>query len=516
MFNIEIDYKKIRDLNQFIEIFTQNYHDEVGVSQEIINRTLDLFLSNSPADIKYSDFYEIYKLRKKRGGYRYIYKPNQIINYLHQAIYHFLFINIKPHPKSFGFLKGVSVRDNANNHINKKFILNLDIKDFFGSIIFKIIYDAIYESLNSIPVSENDRKVISNLITKICTITEFNNSTTLNHANNIHSFLPQGTITSPYLSNIACYRLDSLLSEIADKYNVTYSRYADDLTFSSNVNIFNRKSTFRKEVKNSLLAFGFEINPGKVNVLYSHNRQTVNGVVVNKKVNYNRESVKRLRYYLYLIEHYKKNKANAIYLRYVNTFSQLKMAGKGGIDLAILSLLAQMANILGTNNPRYIQYKSLFNKITGRFDKIRKFELVPNALFAGTFPKIDPVIGSDKGIDNQPDKVKRTVTYLNNNDLKDGNHAVIIVSGQAIGDTSTDDNAKSIKIVIGKKGTDGKVQPIDVNGNFISIEEVYSKGIFQEAPLPDRFSAVESLVEPGKHAVKDSNSYHYCPIKIQN
>jgi len=136
------------------------------------------------------------------------------------------------------------------------------------------------------------------------------------------------------------------------------------------------------------------------------------------------------------------------------------------------------------------------------FDPIPKFEVKRGALFATTFAPMSPVIGDPKGIDTQEPKVKRFTGYVNTNNLRDGNHSIIIVSGKAVGDVA---NPDSVKIVIAKK-VNGELKPIDSDGNTIDITDVYEKGIFQEAPKPERFGTVESVVKKGSFAIKDSNS----------
>lgn len=138
----------------------------------------------------------------------------------------------------------------------------------------------------------------------------------------------------------------------------------------------------------------------------------------------------------------------------------------------------------------------------GEFDPIPKFEVKKGALFASTFAPISPIIGDSTGIDAQEPKVKRFTGYVNNNNLRDGNHSIMILSGTAVGDVA---NPNSVKIVITKK-IEGVFKPIDKDGNAIEIADVYEKGIFQETPLPENFSAGESVVKKGSYAIRDIRS----------
>ncbi len=110
----------------------------------------------------------------------------------------------------FGFRKGLTVRDNALNHISNKYLMIIDIKDFFPSITYNKVYN-VFKAVGYEPS-------ICHILTSICTY---------------ENKLPIGAPSSPALSNIICYRLDMRIAGYAGIRNITYSRYADDLCFSS-------------------------------------------------------------------------------------------------------------------------------------------------------------------------------------------------------------------------------------------------------------------------------------------
>ena len=124
--------------------------------------------------------------------------------------------------------------DNAKQHINKALIINIDIKDFFPSITYKRVFKIFHYIGYSIQVSH--------LLTKLCT--------------NSRNVLPQGVPTSPSLSNLTLLKLDKRLSKLADKFDFTYSRYADDLTFSGDASIIKYIKTISKIIKEE----GFSLN----------------------------------------------------------------------------------------------------------------------------------------------------------------------------------------------------------------------------------------------------------------
>jgi hypothetical protein len=128
------------------------------------------------------------------------------------------------------------------------------------------------------------------------------------------------------------------------------------------------------------------------------------------------------------------------------------------------------------------------------WDAVARIPFEPGILFATTFAGVNPVIGSKDGIDEASIQQKNYNAYLNKTNLKDGEHKVRIVLGPTIGNTEFPD---SLAVVIVKKfGTEFK--PVDINGEAIDISEVHEKGVYSNAPLPERFSVVESKQDPNK------------------
>jgi len=173
------------------------------------------YLYNSDEDVKYKVSY----IPKKSGGRREICSPQKglkriqrKLNIVFQAIYS----NSIPKP-AHGFIKEKSIITNAKKHIGKKFVLNIDLQDFFPSVHFGRIKGL----LQSEPFSLNNNAAAS--IANLCCY---------------KGKLPQGSPTSPILTNLICLRLDKQLNRFARENNLTYTRYADDITFSCNEDIF--------------------------------------------------------------------------------------------------------------------------------------------------------------------------------------------------------------------------------------------------------------------------------------
>ena len=151
--------------------------------------------------------------------------------------------------------------------------------------------------------------------------------------------LPQGSPTSPTITNVLCYELDKHLFQLAKKYNAKYSRYADDITFSCDSNIFKsdnrelsfikkissfikktilpktalKQLTFSKELKQIIQKQGLKINPKKTRLQSNLFRQEVTGLIVNEKINVRRKYIKNLRMWISYWEKYGLSKAEELY-----------------------------------------------------------------------------------------------------------------------------------------------------------------------------------------------------------
>lgn len=208
------------------------------------------------AKMMFSDdkFYTIARIPKKSGEIRELHIPSVELKYLQRWILDNILNKINVSPYATGFCNNKSIVDNAKIHIGKECILNMDIKDFFPSITFKMVF--------RIFVYFGYTKELSFVFAKLCTYEDS---------------LPQGSPASPYISNIVCLKIDKRLSSLAKKYQANYSRYADDITFSGNAGI-KKLITIASEI---LFEEGFLTNEKKTRLQYSCQRQEVTGLVTN-------------------------------------------------------------------------------------------------------------------------------------------------------------------------------------------------------------------------------------------
>ena len=181
-----------------------------------------------------------------------------------------------------GFTEGRSVATNACKHTSKNYVLNIDLKDFFPTIT----YTRVVKSLKELGFNDE----VSDIIARLCTIPMWDEQIQM-----LRNSLPQGSPASPLLSNIVCSTLDKRLTDLARRYGLTYTRYADDMTFSSDHSVYAKDSIFLKELENIVESSGFKINEKKTRLQKKGSRQEVTGLIVGEKVNTYRQFIKNLR-----------------------------------------------------------------------------------------------------------------------------------------------------------------------------------------------------------------------------
>jgi len=214
-------------------------------------------------------FYEIKKITKKSGKLRILHVPCNILKLLQRYILENILYPkidiINFNSCVTGFIKDKSTKDNAFEHLNKKYLIKIDIKDFFPSISRYMIFKILERQLK---ISYKEAYLYSKIVT-------------------YDGILPQGGITSPFISNMCLYKFDcritSLIKSINkyEKIDGSYTRFADDLTFSFNSRIdFNR---FIDQIYEIIYNEGYIPNYTKTKLLHNTVRQEVTGIIVNGK-----------------------------------------------------------------------------------------------------------------------------------------------------------------------------------------------------------------------------------------
>jgi len=175
--------------------------------------------------------------------------------------------------------------------------------------------------------------------------------------------LPQGAPTSPILTNVVCQRLDYLLSAVAKRFGLKYSRYADDITFSSLHNVFQKDSPFLKELQRVIDDQGFSIKQSKTRLQVDGIRKSVTGLVVNEKLNVQKRYVKQLRMWLYLWERYGYTKAENIFKGdYIKDKGHIKK-GQPNLASVVDGKLNYLKMVKGGDDSTYVKLKDRFDAL---------------------------------------------------------------------------------------------------------------------------------------------------------
>lgn len=224
----------------------------------------------------------------KKNGFRTIncLEKNSALSKIQQSI-RTNFLNTISIPNYvYGFVSGQSYSDYLKPHVRRKYYLRLDIKNFFENITNDTL-----ESVFSYYFRLNNNTNNEELLLFIDLIT-------------LDGKLPQGAITSPTISNIVFRQLDIRINKYCKKFNINYSRYADDLLFSSDNN-FLHNDFFIKKIKYILSTRGFEINKHKIR--YDQESISLNGFVIEDNIRLSRSKLKGLSNTLFIIDKHRSN-----------------------------------------------------------------------------------------------------------------------------------------------------------------------------------------------------------------
>ena len=176
--------------------------------------------------------------------------------------------------------------------------------------------------------------------------------------------MPQGAPTSPLLTNAICDTLDRRLHGLAKRFGLHYSRYADDITFSSMHNVYQSGSDFRKGLLRIITDQHFSINEKKTRLCHCSTRQEVTGLTVGSKINVTRKYVKDIRALLHIWEKYGYNAAFAIfYPKYKSEKCQLHR-GEPNLANVLSGKLCYLKMVKGEADPIYMKLMEQFLRLT--------------------------------------------------------------------------------------------------------------------------------------------------------
>lgn len=237
--------------------------------------------------------YTTFEIAKKSGGVRVIKAPAPKLKKLQTHLAHLLYACLdeiekerKSSPVSYGFRRNGSISANAKNHKRRRYVLNLDLEDFFPTFNFGRVRGFFLKD----KAFELNEEV----------------ATTIAQIGCDGEALPQGSPCSPIISELIGQVLDLRLLRFAKKHGVRYSRYADDITFSTNQREFPSALaiqdaddlsvwTLGQPLIDKIEGSGFKINADKTRMHCRGSRQMVNGLVVNEKANIRSEYYRKAR-----------------------------------------------------------------------------------------------------------------------------------------------------------------------------------------------------------------------------
>ncbi len=229
--------------------------------------------------------YTTFTIKKRSGGVREISAPVTAIKIIQQKLNQVLQCVYEPKASTHGYITGRSIVTNAYVHIERDryFVLNIDLLDFFPSINF----GRVRGMFMNIPYNLNPN--VATYLAKICCSS---------------NSLPQGAPTSPIVSNMICSKMDSQLLRLAQKYRCTYTRYADDLTFSTSIKKFPTALVTKNSLGQLEVGFeleriiennGFNVNPNKARLRNKYQRQEITGITINEFPNVRRKYIRQIR-----------------------------------------------------------------------------------------------------------------------------------------------------------------------------------------------------------------------------
>lgn len=256
---------------------------DIAIILDVSPRNLAYILYKTAEATKYTRF----SIPKRHGGQREILAPSLGLKLIQQKLSsvlqdctdeiarsHVKLGSERRQGIAHGFKRHHTIMTNGRVHVTRRFVFNADLHDFFGTINFGRV--------RGFFIKDRNFALHPDVATVIAQIACFENK------------LPQGSPCSPVISNLLAHSMDVQLANLAAKHSASYTRYADDLTFSTN------NPTFPPEIAtlsgdhtwvpgadlNRLVArSGFAFNPSKTRLQYRDSRQEVTGLTVNRKVN---------------------------------------------------------------------------------------------------------------------------------------------------------------------------------------------------------------------------------------
>lgn len=228
------------------------------------NLDFHLLLADAPKK------YKVYHIPKRGSGFRMIAQPTKELKHVQRFLVSILEPNLPVHHKAMAYQYKKSIKDNALLHSNNNYVLKMDFQNFFNKIKPELFFSKLANA--NITLESADRAVLRNLL-----------FWRPGSKRSITLILSVGAPSSPFISNFVMYDFDSKIDDWCANNGIVYSRYADDITFSTNTK--DLLSSVPKVVKKMLVTYvpGLSINESKtIFTSMAHNRH-VTGVTLTSE-----------------------------------------------------------------------------------------------------------------------------------------------------------------------------------------------------------------------------------------
>jgi len=233
--------------------------------------------------------YKVYEIPKRNGkGSRVIAQPSKELKYIQKVLLEEKLIGLPIHKSTTAYRKGLGIKDNVRAHKNCRFLLKMDFSNFFPSILPKDLIDHIQKHFN-ITLSENDRIALARIFF-------------FYSEENQKLVLSIGAPSSPFISNTIMYDFDCILSDYCSSNSINYTRYADDLAFSTNEkNILFKVPDFIKGVAKKIIYPDVYINKAKTVFTSKRDNRHITGLVItnDKKISIGRNKKRYIKSLVY-------------------------------------------------------------------------------------------------------------------------------------------------------------------------------------------------------------------------
>ncbi len=398
----ELSHKEYRNGHFFIFMYLSEINSEERASfvskfEKIDTKEDFLSLLNAIKKVKYGDdrqfkefksnrfnfythhknaerYYQRFEIAKKTGGTRVIYAPIKGLKTIQHCLNTLLQLVFSPQKNVHGFTEKRSILTNATTHQGMNFVYNIDLQDFFTSIDLHRVKKCL--ELPPFNLQSKNREELAYLIANLCCtpIPVKRKNEAGEWVEQTLPVLPQGAPTSPVLSNIVCQNLDRRLQGLAKRFGLKYTRYADDITFSSMQNVYAADGDFIKELHRIIADQNFHINEKKTRLQHYTQKQTVTGLTVNETANVPREYIKQIRQWLHVWEKQGYEKAEAFFKKSPQKNATNDAKTIKGIHLknVLHGKLLFLRQIKGNDNATFKAYWKRYTQLVKAENKILK------------------------------------------------------------------------------------------------------------------------------------------------